>query len=375
MSFEACIEALGQAEAFHFDSNQPISSMPTNKNFQKRITILDECFSRAQGTFTLDSLQDVLEERLGVRPSRKTVQNDIRYIQEIIKEENSQKGYSEEVAVFRPKLFDGKKKVFKYARPEFALGKQLLNKSDREQLSETLAILARYRYRADFRWLDELIPRIESAFQFVHEDYDSLISYQQNRDYSGQSWLGKLYNQLLRRKVLKVAYQAFGEKQPITRRIHPYHLKQYNERWFLFGFQQDEHYEGMTTLALDRIKGFSETTEDMIPDTTNWGDFFDDMIGVSKDPDAQPVWIKLKFSPHRIKYVVTKPLHGASQRLDLGDPEGRTVKIKVIPNRELFQQLLSFGSDVEVLEPDFVKAYLAEHAQKMLMYYVAQVRK
>ena len=343
--------------------------MPINKNFQKRITILDECFAHAQGVFTLDRLQGVLEERLGSRPSRKTVQNDIRYIQETIQEQNSHKGYMEDVPVFRPKLFDGKKKVFKYSRPEFALGRQLLSKSDRDQLSETLAILARYRYREDFRWLDELIPRIERAFQFVHEDYDSLISYQQNRDYSGQSWLGKLYNQLLRRKVLKVAYQAFGEKEPTTRRIHPYHLKQYNERWFLFGYQKDEHYEGMTTLALDRIKGFSEMTEDIIPDTTNWGDFFDDIIGVSKDPEAQPVWIKLRFSPHRIKYVVTKPLHGASQRLDLGDPEGRTIKIKVIPNRELFQQLLSFGSDVEVLAPHTVRAHLAEQARQMLANY------
>ncbi len=344
-------------------------SMPKNKNFQKRITVLDECFANAQGRFTLEKLQDILEERVGSRPSRKTVQNDIRYIRDLIEDQNSKKGFAEDVPVFKEKLFDGKKKVFKYTLPEFALGKQLLSKSDQEQLLETLAILNRYRNREDFQWLDELIPRIERIFHLVHTDYDNLISYQYNRDYSGQSWLGKLYNQLLRKKVIKVEYQAFGEERSTLRTIHPYHLKQHNERWFLFGYQQDEHYTGITNLALDRIIGFSETTEDILPDTVNWGDYFDDMIGVSKATDAQPVWITLRFASTRIKYVLTKPLHGASQRLDKADPEGRTIAIKVIPNRELYQQILSFGADVEVLAPDFIKEHLAEHARKLLSYY------
>ena len=124
--------------------------MPQNKNFQKRITILDECFSSRTGAFTLDLLINIVQEKLGASVSRKTIQNDIRYIKDVIENENSTTIDFVENPVFMPKIFDGKKTVFKYSDVNLALGNQLLSKSDQEQLEETLAILSRYKNREDF---------------------------------------------------------------------------------------------------------------------------------------------------------------------------------------------------------------------------------
>ena len=154
--------------------------MPQNKNFQKRITILDECFSSRTGSFTLENLIEVLATKLEVSVSRKTIQNDIKYIRETIENEKSAEIDFDESPVFIPKLFDGKKTIFKYSDSNLALGNQLLSKTDQEQLKET-AILIRYRNREDFYWLDELFPRIKAAFHLVHEDYNGLISYQSNQ--------------------------------------------------------------------------------------------------------------------------------------------------------------------------------------------------
>lgn len=343
--------------------------MPQNKNFQKRITILDECFASRLGAYTLDKLTNVLEERLEVNVSRKTVQNDIKYIRETIENNQSETIDFFENPVFTPKLFEGKKKIFKYADESLALGNQLLSKSDQEQLEETLAILSRYRNREDFFWLDELFPRIEASFNLVHEDYNGLISYQSNRDYLGQSLVGKLYNQLLRKKVLTIEYKGFKDVKSYLRKIHPYHLKQYNDRWFLFGFEESEKYTGITNLALDRIIEITETLKSIQPNETVWGDFFDEMIGVSKDRTKSTIEVVMRFSKDRIKYVLTKPIHGVTQKSIKNDSEGRTISIKVIPNNELYQLLLSYGSDVEVLFPEDVKIKLKEHAEKMLEYY------
>lgn len=38
--------------------------------------------------------------------------------------------------------------------------------------------------------------------------------------------------------------------------VSPYHLKQYNNRWFLIGKQSD--YDGLTNYAIDRIDGIKE---------------------------------------------------------------------------------------------------------------------
>ena len=325
--------------------------MPQNKNFQKRITILDECFASRTGAYTLDRLISVVDEKLEVSVSRKTIQNDIRYIRETIENNQSENIDFSENPVFISKLFDGKKTVFKYADENLALGSQLLSKSDQEQLEETLAILSRYRNREDFFWLDELFPRIEASFNLVHEDYSGLISYQSNRDYSGQSWVGKLYNHLLRKKVLIIEYKSFKDVKSYLRKIHPYHLKQYNDRWFLFGLEESDKYTGITNLALDRIIEITESIENIQSNETDWGDFFDEMIGVSRPANEEPIEIKLRFSAKRIPYVLTKPIHGASQRLDSIDTESRTIILKLFPNNEMYQTLLSFGADVEVLAP------------------------
>lgn len=329
--------------------------MPQNKNFQKRITILDECFSSRTGAYTLERLINIIAEKLETSVSRKTIQNDIRYIKETIETTNSSLFDFSEYSVFIPKLFNGKKTIYRYSNPELSLGSQLLSKSDQQQLEETLAILSRYRNRQDFYWLDELFPRIKTAFNIVHEDYNGLISYQSNRDYSGQSRLGTLYNQLIRKKVLIIQYKRFNDENSYLRKIHPYHLKQYNNRWFLFGYEESEKYTGITNLPLDRIYEITETVDDVKPNTIEWGDYFDEIIGVSHPQDQKRIEIKLRFTKKRIPYVLTKPIHGASQRLDKSDPEERTIIINLLPNKELYQTLLSFGSDLEVLSPELVR--------------------
>ena len=264
--------------------------MPQNKNFQKRITILDECFSSRTGLFTLEKLIEVVSTKLELNVSRKTIQNDIKYIREIIENKKSSEIDFDETPVFIPKLFEGKKTIFKYSNVDLAMGNQLLSKTDQEQLEETLSILSRYRNREDFFWLDEMFPRIKSAFNLVHEDYNGLISYQSNRDYSGDSWVGKIYNQLIRKKIVVIEYKSFKDAKGKLRKIHPYHLKQYNNRWFLFGWEESENYTGITNLALDRIINISETIEDIIPNDVDWADYFDEMINPRLAALAEIAW-------------------------------------------------------------------------------------
>ena len=339
--------------------------MPKNKNFQQRITILDECFSSPTGLYTLEKLAETLFNRLGLEVSRRTIQNDKNEIEKLIHVQLAQSVDFDKYPVFEEGLYDGKKTAFRYSSSEYTLGNSLLSKSDQEQLKDTLSILSRYRNRADFNWLDELFPRIKTAFNLVHEDHNALISYQSNRDYTGEPLVGKLYNQLVQSKVLLIEYKSFNDTESQIRKIHPYHLKQYNNRWFLFGYQESENYTGITNLALDRIVGFNETTESINSDKTDWGDYFDEMIGVSRSIDEEPIEIKLRFSSHRIKYVTTKPIHGATQRLDKTDPENRTIIINLVPNRELYQNLLSFGEDVEVISPVSMRNEIKEKVLKM----------
>ena len=139
----------------------------------------------------------------------------------------------------------------------------------------------------------------------------------------------------------------------------------------MFGFQEEESYTGITNLALDRILNIEETNENIRPDDVSWRDYFDEMIGVSKSDKNDPIKIMLRFDKERYKYVKTKPIHWATQKLVNGDLENPIITIEVIPNRELFQSLLSFGEDVEVLEPENIRMKMKYYTEKMLNFYLS----
>lgn len=103
---------------------------------------------------------------------------------------------------------------------------------------------------------------------------------------------------------------------------------------------------------MDRINGeIEKTNKDYRQDTTNWEEFFEDIIGVSKDPDKQIEEVKLLFNKEQAPYIQTKPLHG-TQKNKLKPDGSLLVEIEVVINYELEMRILSFGEKVKVIAPE-----------------------
>ena len=319
--------------------------MATNRHAQIRYTVLDKCFSNFNRNYTYD---DLLEEINHVLQEIGSEGIQLRQLQYDIAHMKSDVGYSIEL---NEDLKEGKKRVFRYSDKNFSLSNNPLNVEDAEQLESTLAILTRYKNREEFNWLEELIPRMEQAFDLVSNGDDSIISYQGNQDLKGLEHLGVLFNLIIKRKATEIEYETFSNKIDIAT-VHPYHLKQYNNRWFLLCFNPT--YNSISNYPLDRIRQMRETVKTFEKSSINWLDYFEDIIGVTKPKDGKLAKIKLKFSENRVKYVQTKPLHG-TQKIDKDDKTRCTIAIEVIPNHELYQQLLAFGPDIEVIEPLYVR--------------------
>ena len=329
--------------------------MSTNKNAQIRYTTLDRCFSNFNRQFTYNDLLDEVNE---VLIDLDTDGIQLRQLQYDISHMKSDAGYSIELD---EDLKIGKKRIFRYKDRNFSLADHPLNQNDSEQLETTLAILSRYKHREEFKWLEELIPRMEMAFDLVESGDNGAISYQENIDLKGREYVGVLFNQIIKRKVVEIAYRPYNKDSEILN-VHPYHLKQHNNRWFLICY--NEKYEALSNYPLDRIESIKETSKDFQEPSINWVDYFDDIIGVTKPEDRQEVEITLHFSQKRINYVLTKPLHG-TQKPDKSDASGLTIKIQVIPNPELYQLILSFGEDVEVISPIDVRTIVKDKINQM----------
>jgi predicted DNA-binding transcriptional regulator YafY len=95
-------------------------------------------------------------------------------------------------------------------------------------------------------------------------------------------------------------------------------------------------------------------------------EYFGDIIGVTKEKEAEVVKIVLRFSEHRFPYVQRKPMH--ESQTDYRKEE-RIIELKLSPNKEFYQKLLSYGEDVEVVEPKEVRKVMMEKVEEMYKLY------
>ena len=142
--------------------------------------------------------------------------------------------------------------------------------------------------------------------------------------------------------------------------MFPYLLKEFRNRWFLFGSRDRDM--RLFSLALDRIVSVEASDEEYRENKDFDAEhFFDDVIGVTKDVGDKAEDVVFWASASQSKYIRTKPLH-ASQRLLSESEEDRSCvfSIRVVENAEMYSVFMSYGSGVEILEPAGVREKMGE---------------
>jgi predicted DNA-binding transcriptional regulator YafY len=183
------------------------------------------------------------------------------------------------------------------------------------------------------------------------------MAYDSNIDYTGYDKIQPIFNAIVNKRVLEIEYKPYN-KPAFTLAFHPYYLKQYNNRWFVFGLNQLLQIPTWN-LALDRINSISESTETYLESQIDWEDHFYDIIGVSTPENGIPEKVELIFSADQASYIKTKPLH-PSQKAHLIENDELLVVLNLIPNYELEMTLLSFGEKVKIVSPLSLKSKLKQ---------------
>jgi predicted DNA-binding transcriptional regulator YafY len=195
-------------------------------------------------------------------------------------------------------------------------------------------------------------------------DVDSeLIQFDQVDQYLGKDHLPELYNALREKRCLKITYQDFhGVVSQHT--ISPYVLKEYNNRWYLFGWEHVQNQ--LFNLALDRIQKIENSDFGFLPDRKNVATHLSDMVGVTRSSGAEPQEVLIRVKKPRAYYLKTKPLHKSQQiQFDQETQESMVFKYFLILNKELTSTLLSLGTDAEVLAPAGLRKEVADCVKAM----------
>ena len=331
--------------------------MPVNKHALIRYRTLDKCFSNFARRYYIEDLiqacNDALYQHTGndkysdpLNPgiSRRQVLVDIDFME-------SDAGWGAMIE----RVKDGRRVYYRYEDSEYTINNQPITDEEMAKLRETMLMLSRFKGLPQFEWMESLLTNLEDKFH-LHGAAESVISMDGNAFATGIEHLSPLFNAILNKTPLLIDYETFDGTR-YHWEIHPYHIKQYNNRWFLIGLNNDE-YKNITNLSLDRIVSFEQVSTPFIENTIieDFDDYFYDIVGVSFPPDGKVEKVLLQFSKRRFPYIVSKPIHGSQKTIS---PTEGLISLDVIPNRELESIILSFGDDVEVLAPSSLRDAIA----------------
>ena len=184
----------------------------------------------------------------------------------------------------------------------------------------------------------------------------------------GTEFLVDLYNSIINKQFLKITYKHFYALNSYDILFSPYFLKEYNNRWFLFGWSDKNN--RVENLALDRITDIRVTSGKFKENESfNSNTYFQNIIGVTHISNAKIEKIELLISKERAPYVSTKRIH-ESQKILKQYKNGKVlIELSLIINKELITQILSFGGDVEVKSPELLRIEIKLRLEEALNQY------
>lgn len=172
-------------------------------------------------------------------------------------------------------------------------------------------------------------------------------------------------------RVVAIKYRDF-QNQAFEDILHPYLLKEYNGRWYVFGLSEKNYAEtGIKQIyqyPIDRIRDSSPILKPKLSylknDWWNVEQHFGDMVGVTKKEGQKAEKIVVRIFGNSVDYLQTKKIHH-SQNLIEEEDNYSDFEFEVIDNYEFRSKILALGSNAEVLEPSELRESFAEMTKLM----------
>ncbi|WKS95344.1 helix-turn-helix transcriptional regulator [Riemerella columbina] len=325
--------------------------MSTTKNAQLRYKALDQCFSNFYKKFFIEDLMqhcsEVLSEHFMEEKtiSRRQIFDDMNFMK-------SAAGFEAPIESIK----EGRKTYYRYDDPNFSILKKPMTATERETLQEALETLGRLNTLPGFDWVKSLQAKLDAELQ-PQAEANPIIDFEENAYLKGLEFLHPLYQYISKKIPVEIVYKSFQAEQEQRITFSPYFLKQYNNRWFLFGW--NHAFETIQNMALDRVLSIGNSGVSYQPSTFDFVDYFDEIIGVTNPKNAPVETIEIQLSDRIIPYITSKPLHG-SQKI-----KGNYLTISVKINYELISLILSHRENMTVLSPPALVAQIKDLIEKM----------
>jgi predicted DNA-binding transcriptional regulator YafY len=236
---------------------------------------------------------------------------------------------------------------------DFVLNKSLLSEQEKEQILMALQGIS----ATEHNQTDELLMKLSGLFQskvtnWIEVDFSEWYKNTPNYDV-----FNLIKNAIFNQYTITFSYFA-REGNYSNRTVEPIKLIFKNKDWYLYGFcllRNDFRF-----FKLTRIKDLEISSDTFIREVKS----SHEIETVIKNKNF--IHAKLKFSPKVAFRVYDEFTDNVSK-----DNQGNLyVNIDLPDNETLFSYILSFGDNVEILEPDYLRHSMKEKLALMLEKYI-----
>lgn len=320
--------------------------MPINKAARFRYEIIDECLRNTLKRWSKAELLKYVNRRLELHYGEGTTisASQLRYDLE-----NMQLDCGAPIDMYK----HGKSFCYRYEDSDFSIKSIPVDEADILKLNDAVQLLQQIKGFTIADEIADIVKRLESRYRFAGTEAKPFISFETAPAMQGIENLEDIYRAIVNKKVLKIMYQTFHGQQPRMWQLHPYLLKEYKHRWYLFSYAEEK--ENVGVFALDRMKDIRVSRLPYRENTfVSSEDYFRDVIGITVLPNQSAEDIELLFSARINPYILTGPLHHSQQVLHQDKEGNLRVRYRLMVNPELISVLLSYGRDVQVLQPKYL---------------------
>lgn len=332
--------------------------MPKNKNAFIRYRIIDTALRNRHKRFPTKA--ELIEACSGMGTvSARTIDKDIFDMK-----------FDEELAYFAPIEYNRQKNGYYYTEEAYSINKIPLKAEDLYALEFACSLLKQFEGIEPVKQFIQSVTKIEDFInmkRIAGDNLNDIIETEKGLNAKGNEHLGVLLSAIKERQVLMIHYKRFGENNPKTYTYHPYVLKEYRNRWYVTGKSPESG--RIIIFALERLLEIVPTKQHYEEDKNfDAKQFFKHSFGISVLSGLKPEKVVLKFHPNESPYIKSQPLHETQQIL-ADNATAFIIRLEVIPSYELRSHILSYGSNVEILEPESLRIEHKDTLQKALKLY------
>jgi predicted DNA-binding transcriptional regulator YafY len=316
-----------------------------------RLPVIDRCLQTPGTRWSAQQLLKEVNEYLaeGDNPpvTIRTIQKDLKYL-ESLPHNPAPVGFTD----------DGRIRYYYYTDRHYEMEAPATNSDQVFALTLAHEVLAQLKGFPMVKEVAALRALLEKQLATIPEQSYPILLFDEAPELKGIEWLEPLFEAIRSKTSLIISYRPFEAEVAIEKQIHPWWLKQSNQRWFLFAWSEADN--RLDNSPLDRIESirpgklaFREN------DKINPLDYFREVVGVTRMQDEKPDWIRLKVYGKQARYLETKRLH-ASQVIENSNGVYTLFSLRAIINYELISKILSLGADAEVIEPEGLRKQMRE---------------